>query len=274
MLKNLKEKIKYLKGLPVDTFRDIYIETVATCTNNCFMCPRHDVKHYGFMSDEMFKNIIKKLKEINYSGNVHLYGQGEPFLDKKIIDKIYYIKSELPNSNIILISNFTVLNDEFIDKILKAPIKNFSCSAYALTDETYGKITGRKNNFKNSFINQVKFLKKYGEKIPFSFAYYIMDTKTFDNDFEFMIDYFFNTVPAAFLQLDLVSTLFNSKHEKLLPTRNYFSDCIYTILKISYDGLISICPCDVENKMAVGKINEENNLKEIYFSNLHFFHFG
>lgn len=260
----LKERINTLSGVSTRNFGDIYIETTANCTNDCFMCPRQGIKHYGTMKKDTFELVIQKLKDINYKGQIHLYGQGEPFLDKDIIKKIYYVKENLPDNNIILISNFTVLNDSLIDEIVKAPIHNLSCSVYALTEESYKKICKR-NNFKLAFINQVKFMKKYAQQVPFSFAFYIVNNDYIAQDFDFMKYYFSQIVPCSLFQISSLLSLFNSKHAQLKKSKKYFSPCIYNDMKISSDGVISSCPCDAENKLEIGHIfHDKESLKEIY----------
>lgn len=268
MFNLLKERINTLRGISTSGFTRVFIETQGSCTNKSYMCPNRsgNQSYRGKMSDETFKLIIAKLKEVDYSHELHLYTQNEPFLDKSIIEKIYYAKQQLPNAKIILISNFTVLNDDLIDKILKAPIYNFSCSVYALDAENYKEITGR-NNFKNAFINQVKFLKKYGLTIPFSYANYIIHSPGAMKDIEFIKHYIFDIAPVSFAQEGKVSTIFSSMHDKLKPTNKFYSDCIYTGLRFSENGNIGICNCDKDDLLTIENIYSlTGTLKDLYNS--------
>lgn len=255
MFKYLKERFNVFRGVSTSSFTHVFIETLGACTNKCFMCPNRsgNQQNRGKMSNETFELIIKKLKEVSFSGELHLYAQNEPFLDTKIIDKIYYANKELPDAKIILISNFTALNDKLIDEILKAPIFNFSCSLYALDRDNYQKIT-QKDNFKLSFINQVKFLKKYATSVPFSYANYIIHSQAAMKDMDFITNYIFDIAPISFAQEGTCVPLFNSTHEKLKQSKKYFTDCIYTRIRFSENGDISTCSCDKDCLMKIGNI--------------------
>ncbi len=258
MLKFFKERLTKLQGKSTCGFTHVLIETIDACTNNCYMCPNYDkTPTRGVMSDETFELIISKLKEVSFSGELHLYAQNEPFIDKKIIDKIYYANQELPNSKIVLISNFTILNDDLIDKILDAPIYNFSCSLYALDKENYLEIC-KKDNFEKSFINQVKFLKKYALKIPYSYANYIIHTPAAMKDMDFITNYIFNIAPLSFAQEGKVAPIFSSVHDKLKQSNLYYSDCVYTRLRFSENGDMSSCPCDIKGILNIGNIYDIN----------------
>lgn len=264
MLNFFKERLNSLRGISTTGFTHVFVETFGACTNRCYMCPTATVKpHNGVMSDETFKLIISKLKEANFDGELHLYAQNEPFLDKKIIERIYYANKEIPKCKIIMISNFTFMNEELMDEILKAPIYNLSCSMYALDRTNYEKIC-RRDNFKSSFINQIKFLKKYAEKIPYSYANYIMDTPYVHEDIDFINHYIFDIAPLGFCQEGKVLPLFGSLNNDVKPSKWFYSSCIYTRLKFTANGDISSCPADCGNSIKIGNVNDNKNLKSIY----------
>lgn len=263
----IRSRINTLLGIS-NGIKAVYVETVGACTNRCYCCPSRGGKaEQGKMSDETFKLIISKLKEINYNEELHIYGQCEPFLDKDILSKIYYAHEELPDAKIVLISNFTVLNDHIIDEILKAPIYNFSTSVYGLDFDTYKKTAGS-GNFKLFFINLVKFLKKYAQINPYSFAVYIIHSEFMDHDIDFIRHFLFNIAPARLIQEGRIMSLFNTIFNKLKRTKKYFTPCNYTDLKITSDGEMVSCPCDAENLLRVGNITEDKTIYEIYNSKI------
>ncbi len=265
MLKFVSDRVNALCGVSVTGPTCIFIETFGACTNRCIMCPTATKKNNnGYMKDETFQLIIKKIKEIGFSGELHLYGQSEPFLDKKIIERIHYAHSQLPDVKIIMISNFTHLSEEMMDKILDAPIFNLSCSLYAFTKQQYKEICGR-DNFEKTFINQVKFLKKYAKKIPFSYANYIIENSSVSSDIEFISNFIFNIAPLAYVQRGKVYHLHNTKDNKLVRSKKFFSECIYTRLKFTASGEMTSCPVDVCTDFSIGNIHTlKGTIMDIY----------
>ena len=68
----------------------LQIEITSVCKSNCLMCPRKYYKFkHGFMTNELFKNIIDQSINLNVKG-INLTGIGESFLDPNIKDKIKY----------------------------------------------------------------------------------------------------------------------------------------------------------------------------------------
>ncbi len=265
MIKSTIEKFNVLSGRSFSGPTQVYVETFSACTNKCKMCPRTKIRNsYGYMKDDLFFHIISKLQEINFSGQLHLYGQSEPFLDRKIIERIHYAHTQLPQAKIILITNFTHLSDNLMDEILDSPIHNLSCSLYALDRENYKKICGQ-DNFEKTFINQIKFLKKYAKKIPFSFANYIIETPEIIADIKFINHYIFDIAPLGFAQSGKLCQLFNVQNNALEASRKYYSDCIYTNLKITPNGCMATCPCDSGNQLEIGNIKSSlGTVTEIY----------
>ena len=59
----------FMKTTPTPLFNNIEIETVNRCNGTCSFCPvnkNQDPREYKKMPEELFKKIIKELKEINY----------------------------------------------------------------------------------------------------------------------------------------------------------------------------------------------------------------
>lgn len=248
--------IKKFNGFSTTGLKFVFIDTMGACTNKCYMCPSRSAKVKNTrMSDETFKLVISKLKEIDYSEELHLYGQDEPFLDKKIFEKINYAKENLPNAKIALISNNTVLNDEIIDMITDSPITYFSFSIYALKREAYKNICGI-DNFDKAFINHIKFLKKYAANPKFSYAIYLMEDIHNKDDIEFCKYYLNNIAPLSYTQSAPTLTFFSSMHNTLQRKFWYISSCIEDKIKIVGNGDISICGPDPDSLMKISNIND------------------
>lgn len=258
----IKERLNKLHG--ISTAIDfIYINTMGNvCTNKCYMCPLRtfDGKN-TIMSNETFQKTILQLKDIGFSGELHMYAQNEPFLDKHIFEKMEFAHKHLPNAGLAIISNFTVLSDEKIKNIINSPLKYFSCSIYALKSEPYKAICGR-DNFKLSFTNQVKFMKEYGKNPKISFALYLMNDKHNQDDIEFCKHFIFNIAPIRRADFYETFALFNSNHTPPKHNKGYINHCIYDRFQIMNDGDVSLCSIDAGSAMHIGNINK-NSLKEL-----------
>lgn len=262
MINFIKDRLFSIQG-KTQKLKYVFLNTFGSnCTNRCYMCPLRTFTGKNHpMSDETFKKAISQLREIDFDGELHLYSQNEPFMDKNIFEKIDYISKNLPKAEIAIISNFTILDDEKIDKILNSEIKYFSCSIYALLPKNYEAICNR-DNFKRSFTNQVKFMKEYAKNPKLSFALYLMNDIHNRDDMEFCKFFIFNIAPARRVDFYETFSFFNTNHLPQKLNNHYFSKCIYDHLQIINDGDVSICSIDAASDLKVGNIYE-NSIKDL-----------
>ena len=264
MLRFLYERFNKIRGVS-DKIHSVYIMTPGNiCTNKCYMCPGRSIDYrHKPISDETYSLILSQLADIAFDGELHLYGQNEPFLDRRIFDMIDKAHSVIPNAKIALISNFTVMNDSIIDRIMNSHISYFSASIYSLKKEGYLKICG-KDNFEKSFVNQIKFLKRYATNPFFSFAFYIMANNEFiQDDIEFCKYFIHDIAPVGFMDFYALLNTFNSKYTKPKHWKGFINNCIYDRLFFLNDGDVSICSIDAEKKMAIGNVHKDGHIRDL-----------
>lgn len=106
-----------MADLPLPT--EIEIETVNRCNGNCPFCPvnvNEPQRAYAKMPDELFYKIIDEIAEWNYTGQIALFSNNEPFLDPRINEFQKYAKEKIPNARWHLYTNGSVMPlDKFID---------------------------------------------------------------------------------------------------------------------------------------------------------------
>lgn len=91
------------------------------------------------MSNDLFFEIVNKLKNIPQINTITLSGMGEVFTDKNILDKIKYCKS---NGYIVnLLTNGSLLTPNIVDELYKLKVNNIRLSLHTLNKEHYKKIT-------------------------------------------------------------------------------------------------------------------------------------
>ena len=108
-----------LNNLPL--FEYIEIETINRCNGKCSFCPvniNQPQRKYAMMEDHLFYKIINELSDINYKGNIALFSNNEPFLDKRISDFCMITRKKVPKSKITLSTNGILLTKEKFDAII------------------------------------------------------------------------------------------------------------------------------------------------------------
>lgn len=114
---DIVEKIHHKKIM----FRWVELETVNRCNGKCTFCPvsaGKDSRIRAEMSDSVFFRIINQLEEISYSGRLAIFSNNEPFLDKKIMERLKYARKKLPSSWMYLFTNGTLLTfDDVLEMV-------------------------------------------------------------------------------------------------------------------------------------------------------------
>ena len=95
----------------------VNLETVNRCNSTCEFCTANihaEKRPYMRMPDELYYSIIDQLQEWNYKGHLTLYGNNEPWLDKRIVEFHRYAREKLPDAFIFMSTNGLLLD---IDKV-------------------------------------------------------------------------------------------------------------------------------------------------------------
>lgn len=105
----------------IPLFHAVEIETVNRCNGVCPFCPvnkNSDTRPFHKMAWSLFQKIIDELRELDYSGNLAIYSNNEPFLDERITEFTKCAREALPNANIYLFTNGTLLTLEKYKEII------------------------------------------------------------------------------------------------------------------------------------------------------------
>lgn len=261
-MNKFSEYIHQLKGAYYQgDFARILLTLTGHCPNNCYFCPGRSRKKppEGKMSDELFYKVIADLKEMDYHSELHFYCIGESLLHQNLFHYIEHARKELPKAKLKLISNFVLLDDEKIDKLLDSPLDELVNSIYALSHEDYSKLC-RSKNYKKAMTNQIKFLKKFSRRdpIPFEFRVYIIEFPENEHDFEF-IEYFLSLLPCNYAgRTKLLDFPDNDAEGPRNATDNVCCDFIYKALVVHSDGSASLCIPDPDANFTVGNVYNDS----------------
>lgn len=113
---------EYLENRAVymDYPRNIGIETVGRCNAKCDFCPHGGLdRKFTAMPDALFDKIIHELQEIPSHLPTRIFPNvvNEPFMDKKIFQRLCHINEALPKTKLTIFTNFNVLPKGAIEKI-------------------------------------------------------------------------------------------------------------------------------------------------------------
>jgi radical SAM protein with 4Fe4S-binding SPASM domain len=117
-------------ALPVEYI----VETTAKCNLYCPMCPRETHKQpKQDMADDIFERLVRESG--SSAEHMMLIGLGEPFMDRKIFDRIEYC--ERHNISTLLSTNGTFLDDDLAARILLSSLEHITLSFDGATKESF-----------------------------------------------------------------------------------------------------------------------------------------
>lgn len=114
-----------------DVFSAIEIETNTGCNRKCRICPRHKhEREAGFMADDLYRNLLDQLAEIDFRGRFSPVFYNEPLLDDRLIRLMAEAKAKLPRAQIVLFTNGSLLTSENLEALADAGVGTFIVSLY------------------------------------------------------------------------------------------------------------------------------------------------
>ena len=199
-----------------DKFKNITVSFQKTCNLKCNVCRKDYIKNTEI--DEYYFNVLETLKGHGIK-TLQLTQDGEPFFYKSRI--LSYLNSLTYNdfSDVFIISNLTLLNDDDIE--LLKEIKNnkiwiqIVASIDGMTPDTYKKIRGV-NTFEKVMHN-ANLLNKYG---LLSGVNYILSEDTI-NELPEAYEYWVNVSKTELHVLPLNQNTENAEYEKIINTPAY-----------------------------------------------------
>lgn len=119
-----------VRALPVEYI----VETTAKCNLYCPMCPRETHKQpKEDMSDAIFEKLVQGAASTGE--HMMLIGLGEPFMDRKIFDRIEYCERHRVAT--LLSTNGTFLDEKMADRLLDSRLQHITLSFDGASKETF-----------------------------------------------------------------------------------------------------------------------------------------
>jgi len=269
------DKIINLPSFP----RYLDIELTNMCNFHCLMCPvgTGSIKRpRGKMDEDIFERIINEITL--FKTPIRFIRWGEPTLHPKFLDFLKLAK----NNQILchLNTNGSKITGEMIEELIKIPLDSIKFSFQGVDSKSYAEM--RNIDFFDKLVDNIKLLyQKRGDK-PFPFIH-VATTTTYETQEQ--IDHFSQmmkkhtdlvTVGKTLMEIidPLEVKLSNENRERLkfLKThessvKKHFDICpeVFDKLSINWDGTVSACCSDYDNKMIVGDLRK-NSIQEIWLS--------
>ena len=239
-----------IKKITVDKFHDEYIKKFenssyplfsiiefnlhGSCSRRCAFCPRVDEELWPNLDEELnmnfFENLLKQLKELDYTGRLAFSGFSEPFMHSELNEIIIKIKEYLPNARSEIITNGDYLKHDNTKKIFESGLDYMFVSLYT-NKRTHDYLEKLKNDLK---LKDDQFRirpRNLGKKMNFGLNI---------NNRAGSVDY----------------KRFGLKQEKTLPLKRPCNYPMYTLF-VDYNGDCLICPDDWKKKKVVGNLKNE-----------------
>lgn len=130
----------YIRRHRVADFPDlISFQTNSYCNSRCVGCPHPLVKKklpQGAMPDDLFRKIIDECAQ--YPVKVILpFFMNEPFIDKRIVEKVNYIKERIPAATVKLNSNGALLTREIVHALAESKLDQLTLGIQGIDKEDF-----------------------------------------------------------------------------------------------------------------------------------------
>lgn len=258
----------------------IHIETSSKCNLSCLFCDRGQGnidRPAAIMTLTDFQQIITKLPKSIYW--ITLYFQGEPLLDKTIIEKIKYLRAN--NYFVEISTNAQNINEEMATALVESGINRIIISMDGISQKTYEKyrINGKINKVFEAISNLLESKKKLNKKNPKIIIQYIVFKHNESEIYQFkkMMKKLDVTIRIKNAQLedDAIDYLPNNKkyrrykinNDKLQLNKSLPKPCYRLWKEIIFlqNAQIAIC-CQDKNGELINETWHKKTIKQIWSS--------
>jgi len=249
------------------------IESTNACGMRCIMCPRNEMERkVGFMSLELFENIVKQLKE---NSRLCLHHFGDPLLHPKIGEMFkicgkYGIKSSIS-------TNPQTMTEDKVNAILDGGLDILHLSFDGANKETFEKVRAGVANFEKSIEGIYRLLeekKKRGAMKPY-IKIAIIKMKDTEAEIEAFkqrwegVDGIDKVEVKEFITWDGSNENINAlatEESHKVKRKNYYP-CLWPWMKLTvlWDGRVVACCFDSDAKCILGDLTKQT-LDEVWNS--------
>ena len=114
----------------------VQIESTNLCNAKCVFCPRDEMhRQQGVMDMDLFRKVVDECAALGIT-HVRLHNYGEPFLDRRLVEKVRYAKTR-GIAEVGMISNGSLITPEIAQGLIDAGLDAINISVDAAGRETF-----------------------------------------------------------------------------------------------------------------------------------------
>lgn len=282
MQQEYEKRVNLEDAIPLAVPLHINIDPSNNCNYNCFMCPTDNKiskklnRPSGVMKIDLFKKIIDNISEMGILKSLALYCDGEPFINKNLIEMITYAKRSQAVKKIVITSNGSLITEEISEKIIETnALDLLIVSIYSPDEEHFKKITKQTKYSFADILKNITYLRKvrdkYRKSLPEIYvkmiegSIYEDEYKKLMLDFKDIADHIGQDFPDNWDNSDIFLSSIEKKYDVPVDDITFCPKPWYS-LNIAFNGDVRICCADWSHSTVIGNVSE-NNLKEIWTGN-------
>ena len=267
----LAANAKPIRKLLIATGRDrarhlpdiVQIESTNLCNAKCVFCPRDEMhRRQGVMDFDLFAKIVDECAALGIT-HVRVHNYGEPFLDKKLVEKVRYAK-EKGIKEVGMISNGSLITEEIAAGMIDAGLDAINISVDAAGKEVFERT--RLNLEYDTVINNIRTLARLRKERGRTHPKLILSFVRQDNsaDEQAFIDEWSKVADKVHItDLHNWAGTLNAKSDVQYPCYRLW--LTFTVL---WDGRVSLCCADFDGRNVLGDLRT-STIQEIWNSPLY-----
>ena len=263
MYEDIKEVEKKFKI--TDFPLNIAVEPGAYCNLNCIMCANNKLtRAKGAMDIFVYKKIVDEIARENPYTRLWLDYYGEPLLQRH---KIYYMIDYAKKNglkNISMNTNGTLLDEEMAEMLLDSGIDFLSIDCDGFSKEVFEKI--RVNAKRDIVYKNIEYILNRKQKRNLSkpiIEVKVMEMKENSHEISQIVEFWrargaWTTIRRLISWGGTVSDIAPKVEDDRIAC-----GAAIGILTITWDGIATLCVCDVNADYACGDVKQES-IREIW----------
>ncbi len=237
----------------------VKIETTNACNGRCVYCPRDKMnREIGVMDDVLFEKIVDECSRLRIQ-SVHLQNYGEPLLDRKLVDRVKYIKNRnIPH--VMIFSNGSLLTLEKVSGLVDAGLDEISVSLDPGGSDRHDKT--RLGLPYDTITKNLEALASYKKELGNAKPSIII-TSAISDDNAGNVDLFFEKWKPLVDRIDLQPTHNWGQGKEVLISERLPCSRLWNTFTILWDGTVSMCCVDFDGNYIMGDVSK-STIEEIW----------
>jgi radical SAM protein with 4Fe4S-binding SPASM domain len=253
------------KAIPLDTPIHLFIDPSSSCNFACKFCFNHHEAFHNIMPFDLFKKVINDCKQFPHKIKaLRLYGFGDPLLNKKLPEMVWYAKHAGVTDFVEFTTNGWWLSPVLNLQLIVSGLDAITISVPAITEDKIKDVCGRNVDFAK-YVGNIKHFYKHRNKCRVHVKLTNYDLT--DGEIRKFKKIFSNF--ADEISIDNIVPIWNGMDNQMQrePDKNIYmrpieevSVCPYIFyhMTIHANGDVSTCFVDWQHKNVIGDVKTQS----------------